>query len=61
LLESFADVERFRGTSYRAANWICVGRSQGRGTKSKAGQSTSIKEFWVYPLRSDFRQKLLAP
>jgi hypothetical protein len=61
LLESFVDVERFRGTSYRAANWIRVGRSQGRGTKSKTGQSTSIKEFWVYPLRSDFRQKLLAP
>lgn len=61
LLESFVDIERFQGTSYRAANWICVGRSQGRGTKSKGGAKTSIKELWVYPLNKHFRQKLIAP
>ena len=62
LLESFVDIERFRGTCYRAANWICLGRSQGRGTKSKSGQpDCSIKELWVYPLGKDFRQRLLAP
>jgi hypothetical protein len=62
LLESFVDSERFRGTSYRAANWICVGRSIGRGTKSKSHQqTTSIKELWAYPLRRDWRDKLLQP
>ena len=61
LLESFVDSERFAGTCYRAANWTCVGRSEGRGTKSKSGDRTSIKELWVYPLRRDFRQKLLQP
>lgn len=62
LLESFVDTGRFRGTCYRAANWICLGRSQGRGTKSKRGQpDCSIKELWVYPLGKDFRQQLLAP
>ncbi len=61
LLESFVDVERFKGTSYRAANWQCVGRSEGRGTKSRSGARTSIKELWVYPLNKDFRRKLLAP
>jgi hypothetical protein len=61
LLESFVDSERFRGTSYRAANWRCVGRSEGRGTKSKSGAQTSIKELWVYPLNKNFRQKLIAP
>lgn len=61
LLESFVDIERFAGTCYRAANWTCVGRSEGRGTKSKSGDRTSIKELWVYPLRRDFRQKLLQP
>ena len=62
LLESFVDTERFRGTCYRAANWICLGRSKGRGTKSKPGQpDCSIKELWVYPLRKDFRQRLLEP
>ncbi len=59
LLESFVDIERFKGTCYRAANWKCVGRSVGRGTKSKAGAQTSIKELWVYPLRKNFAQHLL--
>ena len=62
LLESFVDTERFKGTCYRAANWRLLGRSQGRGTKSKdTGPKTSIKELWVYPLAKGFRQKLLAP
>lgn len=60
LLESFVDTERFRATCYRAANWTCLGRSQGLGTKSKPGASTSIKELWVYPLCHNFRQRLLA-
>lgn len=60
LLESFVDTERFAGTCYQAANWRCVGRSEGRGTKSKTGARTSIKELWVYPLAKDFRAKLLA-
>ncbi len=60
LLESFVDTTRFRGTCYRAANWICVGRSAGRGTKSKTGApAASIKELWVYPLHRQFRDKLL--
>lgn len=59
LLESFVDIERFKGTCYRAANWTCVGRSVGRGTKSKTqGKNTSIKELWVCPLHEEFRQKL---
>jgi len=61
LLESFVDTERFAGTCYRAANWLCVGRSLGLGTKSKPGARTSIKDLWVRPLRKDFRAKLLAP
>jgi len=61
LLESFVDSERFRGTSYRAANWICIGGSAGRGTKAKTGQrTTSVKQLWVYPLGRNFRQRLLA-
>lgn len=61
LLESFVDTERFKGTCYRAAGWVCVGRSEGRGTKSKTGARTSIKELWVKPLNKRFRAKLLAP
>ena len=58
LLESFVDTERFQGTCYRAANWTCVGRSAGRGTKSKSHDRTSIKELWVYPLTGRLREKL---
>ena len=62
LLESFVDTERFRGTCYRAANWIGLGRSEGRGTKSIRGEPVcSIKELWVYPLGKRFRERLLAP
>jgi hypothetical protein len=62
LLESFVDIERFKGTCYRAANWQCLGRSVGRGTKSTVhSKATSIKELWVYPLSRNFRQQLLAP
>jgi hypothetical protein len=62
LLESFVDIERFKGTCYRAANWQCLGPSLGQGTKSKTKRkNTSIKELWVYPLGRNFRQQLLAP
>ena len=60
LLESFVDIERFQGICYRAANWTCVARSVGRGTKSKSKQRTcAIKELWVYALDRKFRQRLL--
>ena len=60
LLESFVDLERFRGTCYRAANWTWVGRSVGRGTKSKSQQPVcSIKELWVYPLTKNLGARLL--
>lgn len=59
LLETFVDTERFQGTSYRAANWICLGRSQGRGTKAPTSRvRCSIKELWVYALSADFRRHL---
>lgn len=59
LLESFVDTERFQGTCYRAANWICLGRSAGRGTKSQHGQpACSLKEYWVYPLSWELRLQL---
>ncbi len=62
LLESFVDTERFAGACYRAANWICLGRSRGFGTKSLTSRVTcSIKELWVYPLGRDFRERLCAP
>ncbi|MBX3746281.1 MAG: DUF4338 domain-containing protein [Verrucomicrobiae bacterium] len=59
LLETFIDPGRFRGSCYRAANWLHLGYSTGRGPRSTSTRpNRSIKELWVYPLRSDFRARL---
>ena len=59
LLESFVDPERFRGTCYRAANWVYLGRTRGM---SKRGLTFYVhgqpKDVYVYPLVNDFRERL---
>lgn len=59
LMETFVDAQRFRGTCYKAANWICVGRTKGRGKKGPNKPSVPIKDIWVYPLAKGFRDFLL--
>lgn len=58
-LETFIDPARFRGTCYRAANWIVLGRTTGRGHRAPTKQPTRpIKEVLGYPLVADFRTRL---
>jgi hypothetical protein len=58
-LETFVDQERFRGTCYRAANWVHLGQTTGRGIKEKTRKVTrSIKDVLGYPLSKDFRARL---
>jgi hypothetical protein len=58
-LETFVDPERFRGTCYRAANWVLLGRTTGRGKDDQTGRpNRSIKEVLGYPLTPRFRQLL---
>lgn len=58
-LETFVDSERFQGTCYRAANWVHLGQTTGRGIKEKTRKVTrSIKDVLGYPLSKDFRSKL---
>ncbi len=58
-LETFVDPERFRGTCYRAANWILLGRTTGRGKQSNSWvPNRSIKEVLGYPLTPKFRDLL---
>lgn len=60
LLETFVDPARFRGTCYRAANWISVGRTTGRGKNDLTHRpNRPIKEVLVYPLTRRFRQLLV--
>lgn len=59
LLETFVEKDRFKGTCYKAANWICVGQTKGT---AKSGHDHvfhgSIKDVYLYPLGKDFRKKL---
>ena len=58
-LETFVDPQRFRGTCYRAANWICLGRTTGRGKDDATGKpNRPQKEVLGYPLVKDFRRRL---
>jgi hypothetical protein len=58
-LETFIDPERFRGTCYRAANWVVLGRTTGRGKNCPTKRpNRSIKEVLGYPLTPRFREFL---
>jgi len=60
LLETFVEKQRFAGTCYKAANWICVGETQGRGKLDTShARALPLKTVWVYPL-SPYFHKLLA-
>jgi hypothetical protein len=61
LLETFVQADRFKGTAYRAANWVRVGQTQGRtrqdrpdGTRHQA----AIKDVYLFPLHRHCRQHL---
>jgi hypothetical protein len=60
LLETLVDAARFRGTCYRAANWIHVGQTTGRGRMDRehASHGRAIKDIYLYPLARDARQHL---
>jgi hypothetical protein len=58
-LETFVDPARFRGTCYRAANWVVLGRTTGRGHNAPSHRRTQpIKEVLGYPLTPRFRERL---
>lgn len=51
LMETFVDKERFDGASYKAANWIYVGDTKGRGKVDRFNKyPSSIKKIFIYPL-----------
>jgi hypothetical protein len=58
-LETFVDPERFRGTCYRLANWMLLGKTTGRGKQSNSYvPNRSIKEVLGYPLNRNLRDLL---
>jgi len=59
LLETFVEIPRFTGTCYKAANWIHVGTTTGRGRNSRTTQATlPKKDVWLMPLRKQFKKIL---
>lgn len=62
MVETFVETDRFAGTSYRAANWLRVGRTKGRGKLDRYHQKAlPIKDVYLYPLHRNYRQILTAP
>jgi hypothetical protein len=58
-LETFIDPARFKGTCYRAANWIALGPTTGRGHNAPTNERTQpVKDLFGYPLTVRFRQWL---
>jgi len=59
-LETFVDPERgFQGTCYKAANWIYLGQTTGRGKDDQTHRANrSLKLVFGYPLRRGFREAL---
>ena len=61
LLETLVDGSRFAGTCYRAANWIEVGDTTGRGRmdRAHARHGQAPKRVLVYPLVADAQRRLV--
>jgi hypothetical protein len=61
LLETFVESPRFQGTCYKAANWTCLGETQGRGKRDVHHQGALPRKLvWIYPLVPDPRAVLCA-
>jgi len=58
LLESFVNTQVYEGTCYRAANWLCVGESRGRGRNGPNTPQVARKEVYVYELNRRWRRQM---
>jgi hypothetical protein len=61
LMETLVDPARYRGTCYRAANWMQAGMTQGRGRMDRAHRAeVAPKQIFLFPLHRHWRQRLCA-
>lgn len=60
LLETLVDATRFKGTCYRAANWISLGQTAGRGRMDRHHQAhaKANKVIFIFPLHRHVQQRL---
>ena len=60
LMETLVDQSQFKGTCYKAANWVNVGQTTGRGRMDRQNkrQGMAVKDIYLYPLVKSFRKEL---
>ena len=59
MVETFVDRSRFRGTCYRAANWIHVGSTKGRSRNDRfTTMHVPVKDVYLYPLCTEATRQL---
>jgi len=59
MVETFVERDRFKGTCYKASNWVCVGQTKGRSRQDRYNNLVvPVKDIYLYPLTRDFRQIL---
>ena len=60
LIETLVDQKRYAGTCYRAANWVFVGETSGRGRMDRENKrrGTAVKSIYLFPLYKRFREEL---
>jgi hypothetical protein len=62
MVESFVDVTQHSGTTYRAANWVLVGQTQGRGRQDRYREALeTVKDIYIYKLVRDIQSALGLP
>ena len=61
LMETLVDRKRYRGTCYRAANWLHVGKTTGRGRMDRKNKRSgeAVKDIFLYPLSKNYRRELM--
>ena len=59
LMETFVEIPRFSGITYKASGWTRVGTTQGRGRyDTKNEYAKPKKQIWLCPLRKDWKRTL---
>lgn len=58
LLETYVDSSRYQGTCYRAANWICIGKTAGKKASATQEEKTP-KDVYIYPLSKHCQAELM--
>lgn len=62
LIETFVQTGRFTGASYKAANWIHVGKTKGRGKLDRDNShALPVKDVYLYPLHRDYLNSPVPP